>query len=504
MGSEANAVRVGMVARALSLIAGLVVKSSALSVLPMEGNIQRVLSTSDLTSSTASDICPSEAAACSADSTCMSCGVSYNAALEACTASLTSFSSCDDFQAALCCAVGDCSGNAAFEDYVDCTIPSDDSSCGLSVGDCSSGTLDSGSDSGTTTDPTSESLSTTSNPTTSSETDCPTEVAACGADAECVTCAGSYSDAVDGCFASLTSASTCDDLEAAVCCAAEGCEDNVAFNALVACDVEEVNCGLIAVDECVADGSRAISGSDDLTTGTDSQTDVIPTSSSSTSGLTSDSDLTTTDTGSDIVPTPSPSSSLTSSTDVTSTTSDTDPCLVELDGCDEDATCSACLSLVAAAESACQGSDFNSDTATCSEILDNACCHIADDLDCANTALGAYFDCSAQEAGCDTSLADCLAESSGTSLVEDGGESETSLATDEEGGDDEDDGNAIFNPNPVTDDGDGEDAEDTDAANTNGCSATFSPGVGSGGVSIAAALLVAVSAATNVTWHLFK
>ncbi|CAM9270508.1 unnamed protein product, partial [Hapterophycus canaliculatus] len=227
-----------------------------------------------------------------------------------------------------------------------------------------------------------------------SDTECAAELASCLADATCSVCASSYGNAAEGCAASLTTAYTCDEIEALACCAADGCEDNEIFSDYVACDFAEFNCGLISIDGCLADGSRAISGTDDPTTTTDPSSDVIPTTASSTSGLTSDSDLTTTDTGSDVVPTTSPSSSLTSVSDLTGstgTTSDTDPCRGELDGCEEDATCMACVDAMNAAEEACKGSDYDSEVATCSEKLDIVCCRIADDLDCANTQLGAYI-----------------------------------------------------------------------------------------------------------------
>lgn len=58
---------------------------------------------------------------------------------------------------------------------------------------------------------------------------CPDEVGICTTSTSCLACYDAYVYAIDGCLASLTSTSTCDDLVDALCCAADGCHDNEEF-----------------------------------------------------------------------------------------------------------------------------------------------------------------------------------------------------------------------------------------------------------------------------------
>lgn len=57
--------------------------------------------------------------------------------------------------------------------------------------------------------------------------------------------------------------------------------------------------------------------------------------------------------------------------DASSTTSS---CIAETEACLADSECLGCAQSATNAGTACLSSDFDSETATCSEILENACC----------------------------------------------------------------------------------------------------------------------------------
>ncbi|CAB1105343.1 unnamed protein product [Ectocarpus sp. CCAP 1310/34] len=308
---------VGTVGTTLLLVGGFVAKAGAAgSVDPMMHMMRNLFTTTY----TDGDACPAEDAACVASASCLACNDAYMAAFSGCAASLTSTFTCDDLAEAMCCAAEGCEDNEEFADIMGCI--NGDLGCGvIDIGDCAGGgsTAISGSD--TTTDSTS-----------TTETDCPTEISACNADSECVTCTQSYVDAVEGCFESATG-STCDDVEEAVCCAVDGCEDNEALNDLLACINAESTCS-IDIGDCAADGSRAISGSgtttytdgtaSDTTTETDgTASDTTTDTDGSASDTTTDTDGTASDTTTD---TDGSASDTTTDTDGTAsdTTTDTD------------------------------------------------------------------------------------------------------------------------------------------------------------------------------------
>ncbi|CAN0317481.1 unnamed protein product, partial [Ectocarpus sp. 4 AP-2014] len=106
---------------------------------------------------------------------------------------------------------------------------------------------------------------------------CPDEDDACLASASCLACNDAYIAAFSGCAASLTSTSTCDDLAEAMCCAAEGCEDNEEFADIMGCINGDLGCGVIDIGDCAADGSTAISGSDTTTDSTSTTETDCPT-----------------------------------------------------------------------------------------------------------------------------------------------------------------------------------------------------------------------------------
>lgn len=127
---NAKLVRVGTVTKILLFIAGLVGTTRAVSILGTNGvaNVLRTGAASvpqtaahlqrALASSSATDFCSAEFDACSLDSACITCSNAYSSALTECAASLFTSSPCEDFQAALCCAVDGCTGNETFEEYV--------------------------------------------------------------------------------------------------------------------------------------------------------------------------------------------------------------------------------------------------------------------------------------------------------------------------------------------------------------------------------------------------
>ncbi|CAB1105000.1 unnamed protein product [Ectocarpus sp. CCAP 1310/34] len=156
-----------------------------------------------------------------------------------------------------------------------------DTGCSVDIGDCATAgsVAISGSDTTTDTDSTGYLTSsattsttdtgfpidTTTNSTYTSMTtsECAIELEACKADGECIVCTQSYVDTMDGCFASATG-SICDDLEGAVCCAVDGCEDIDALNDHLACINADSTC-FIDIGDCAMDGSAAIFISDTTT-----------------------------------------------------------------------------------------------------------------------------------------------------------------------------------------------------------------------------------------------
>ncbi|CBJ31482.1 hypothetical protein Esi_0259_0031 [Ectocarpus siliculosus] len=339
--------------------------------------------TTDSTSTTETD-CPTEISACNADDECVTCTQSYVDAVEGCFASATG-STCDDVEESVCCAVDGCEDNEALNDLLVCINA--ESTCSIDIGDCAEDGSRGISDSDTTTDTDDAVIDTTTDSPytsmTTSETDCPTEISACNADDECVTCTQSYVEAVDGCFAAVTG-STCDDVEEAVCCAVDGCEDNEALSDLLTCINEDSTCQ-VDIEDCAADGSRDISGSD---TTTDTDPAIFP-STPTTTTSTTDTDTTT------------PGGTETTSM----TTSETD-CPTELAACSADSECIACTESYVAAVEGCLAAVTGS---TCDGIEEAVCCAVdgCEDNDALNDLLGCLNadTCPIDIGDCDSSVA---------------------------------------------------------------------------------------------------
>ncbi|CAB1104237.1 unnamed protein product [Ectocarpus sp. CCAP 1310/34] len=358
----------GTVAKALLLVGGFVAKACAEgSNIPMDHIMRHLYSSSA--------VCADEADACIASTSCVSCDETFLGNFDGCFASFSSASTCDDFFDALCCTVEGCEDNEEYADIVGCVYA--DLGCGvIDIGDCpgGSGATDSGSD--TTTD------------STTSSSDCPTEVSACSADNECLFCTQAYVDTAEGCFASATG-STCDDLEEAVCCAVDGCEDNVALNDLLACLNSDSPCS-IDIGDCASDGSRGNYGSD-TTTDTDS------------AGY-----LTT--------PTITPT---TDSMYPSMTTSETE-CAIEVEACNDDTECVDCATSYAALVEGCIESAGGT---TCDDLEGAVCCAVdgCEDNDALNDLLGAFLvvlclrkslACSIADTGCSIDIGDCASDGS--------------------------------------------------------------------------------------------
>ncbi|CAN0070118.1 unnamed protein product, partial [Ectocarpus sp. 12 AP-2014] len=322
--------------------------------------------TTDSTSTTETD-CPNEISACYADSECVTCTQSYVDAVEGCFESATG-STCDDVEDAVCCAVDGCEDNEALNDLLACINA--ESTCSIDIGDCAADGSRAISGSSTTTDTDDAVIDTTTETDdkhaalVSSHTDCPTEISACNADSECVTCTQSYVDAVEGCFESATG-STCDDIEEAVCCAVDGCEDNEALNDLLVCVNAESTCS-VDIGDCAADGSRAISDSDTTTDTDDAAID------------------TTTD-----------------STYTSMTTSETD-CPTEISACNADSECVTCTQSYVDAVEGCFASATGS---TCDDVEDAVCCAVDGCED--NEALSDLLTCINEDSTCQVDIEDC-------------------------------------------------------------------------------------------------
>ncbi|CAM9620263.1 unnamed protein product [Ectocarpus sp. 13 AM-2016] len=345
--------------------------------------------TTDSTFTTETD-CPTEISACKADSECVICTQSYVDAVEGCFDSAAA-STCDDIEEAVCCAVDGCEDNEALNDLLVCINA--ESTCSIDNGDCAADGSRGISNSDTTTDTDGTAIDTTTDSPytsmTTSETDCPTEISACKADSECVTCTQSYIDAVEGCFASATG-STCDDVEEAVCCAVDGCEDNEALSDLLTCINEDSTCQ-VDIEDCAAGRSRDISGSD-TTTDTDP---VIfpstPTTTTSTTDTDTDTDTDTTNPG---------------GTETTSmTTSETD-CPTEFAACNADSECIVCAESYVTAAQGCLAAVTGS---TCDGIEEAICCagDGCEDNDALNNLLGCLNanTCPIDIGDCDSSVA---------------------------------------------------------------------------------------------------
>ncbi|CAN0234008.1 unnamed protein product, partial [Ectocarpus fasciculatus] len=266
--------------------------------------------------------CATELTACSENGECVDCVESYLVLFDGCFDTLSG-STCDDLEGALCCAVDGCEDNEGLNNLLACANAG--SACSVDIGDCAA---DGYSDSMTT-----------------SETECATELTACNENGECVDCVESYLVLFDGCFDTL-SGSTCDDLEGAVCCAVDGCEDNEGLNDLLACINADSPCSF-DIGDCAADGSRAIPGSD-TTTDTDSP-----------SYLSTPTTTSTTDTDYTIDAT-------------TSMTSETE-CATEVTACNADGECIECANSYAGLIEGCVNSASGS---TCEDLEGAVCCAV--------------------------------------------------------------------------------------------------------------------------------
>ncbi|CAN0470964.1 unnamed protein product [Ectocarpus sp. 12 AP-2014] len=435
----------GIVAKALLLVGGFVAKACA------EGsNISMDHMMRQLYSSSA--VCADEADACIASTSCVSCDETYFENFDGCFASFSSASTCDDFVDALCCTVEGCEDNEEFADIMGCVYA--DLGCGvIDIGDCPGGGGATTSGSDTTTD------------STSSSSDCPTELTACNADDECIFCTQAYVDTVEGCFASATG-STCDDLEEAVCCAVDGCEDNVALNDLLACINSDSPCS-VDIGDCASDGSRGISGSD-TTTDTDS------------AGY-----LTT------------PTTTSTTDTIYTSTTTSETECAIEVEACNDDTECVGCATSYAALVEGCLESAGGT---TCDDLEGAVCCAVDGCED--NVALNDLLACANADTGCSFDLGDCASDGSrgisGSDTTTDT-DSEFDTTTDTDGTAADDGESTSTAPLPIGDDDEDENAaEDADPTNTES-SATRSAAAKGG-----SAVVWLIAAAAPSLWRRFQ
>ncbi|CAN0331713.1 unnamed protein product [Ectocarpus sp. 6 AP-2014] len=413
--------------------------------------------------SSSSAVCPDEVDACVASTSCLSCDETNVENFDGCFASFSSASTCDDFVDAMCCAVEGCEDNEEFADVVGCANA--DFGCGvIDIGDCpgGSGATTAGSD--TTTD------------STASSSDCPAEVSACNVDNECILCTQSYVDTVEGCFASAT-VSTCDDLEEAVCCAVDGCEDNVALNDLLACDYADTGCSF-DIGDCASDGSRAISGSD-TTTDTDSA-----------GYLTAPTTTSTTD------------------TIYTSMTTSETECATEVEACNDDTECVDCVTSYTALEEGCLESAGGT---TCDDLEGAVCCAVDGCED--NVALHDLLACVSADNGCSIDIGDCASDGSraisGSGTTTDTGsptdtttdtdsEIDTTTDTDTTAADDgESTGSA---PLPIGDDDKDENNATDDADPTNTESSATRSAAAKGG----SAVVWLIAAAAPSLWHRFQ
>ncbi|CAN0089532.1 unnamed protein product [Ectocarpus sp. 4 AP-2014] len=360
-------------------------------------------SDSGTTSSTTSTWCPNEYLACVGDSACAECFQSFSDSWLTCDTSVISVASsngCDVLEDIACCAVDGCQGNELMVAYFDCAFAAA-SECAVEVGACvwdGSRTIsgsDTTTDSISTTDTTAPGVFGGSNTsytehtfityttpglfsdsgttTSTTSTGCPTEELACVEDSACAEYFLSMWDSWVMCESSLvTSGDGCDRLEDRACCAIDGCEDNELLVAFFDCTFRIDTQCIVEVADCAGDGSRAISGSDTIT------------------DTASASDTTTTGNSSVVFPTTTTTSAF--SSDSVSMTNDTSTCVAENDACTADPTYLACAGAILSSQEACQGSDFDSDTATCDEKQEANCCALEGGTNCENNALlGALY-----------------------------------------------------------------------------------------------------------------
>ncbi|CAM9563677.1 unnamed protein product [Ectocarpus sp. 13 AM-2016] len=338
-------------------------------------------------------------------------------------------------------------------------------------------------------------------------TGCPAEELACVEDSACAECYLSMWDSWVLCESSITtSGDGCDRLEDHACCAIDGCEDNELLVAYFDCTFRIDTQCIVEVADCAGDGSRAISGSD-------TTTDTAP-----------GSDTTTTGNSSVVFPTATTTSAF--SSDSVSMTNDTSVCVSENDACTADPTCLACAGAILSSQEACQGSDFDSNTATCDEKQEANCCALEGGTDCENNALlGALYDCSMAAEGCTGALTDCLdgsrsastgseisvgdddGSSGGGGASTGGGDPSPAPVEDSNSENDDDEGTSEADPVPVEgdDEQEGNSGEDADAADTDASSASPSATAVGGSTAATGATLVLVAAAGGPgLWHRFQ
>ncbi|CBJ34199.1 hypothetical protein Esi_1409_0001 [Ectocarpus siliculosus] len=351
--------------------------------------------------------CATEVVACNDDTECVDCFTSYAALVEGCLVSAGG-TTCDDLEGAVCCAVDGCEDNDGLNDLLACINA--DTGCSFDLGDCASDGSRAISDSDATTDTDSAGYLTTSTTTsttdtiytsmTTSETECATEVVACNDDTECVDCVTSYAALVEGCLVSA-GGTTCDDLEGAVCCAVDGCEDNDGLNDLLACINADTGCSFDFGD-CASGGSRAISDSD-ATTDTDSA-----------GYLTTSTTTSTTD------------------TIYTSMTTSETECATEVEACNDDTECVDCFTSYAALVEGCLVSAGGT---TCDDLEGAVCCAVDGCED--NDGLSDLLACINADTGCSFDLGDCASGGSGAisgsdTTTDTGSPTDTSTDTDSE------------------------------------------------------------------------
>lgn len=85
------------------------------------------------------------------------------------------------------------------------------------------------------------------------------------------------------------------------------------------------------------------------------------------------------------------SDSASATADGTTSTEDTSACSAEQEACSADSACSSCIEFTAVVQEACQISVLGSDTATCSEKVEVACCLVEEDVDCGSDVAVAWL-----------------------------------------------------------------------------------------------------------------
>ncbi|CAM9840936.1 unnamed protein product [Ectocarpus sp. 8 AP-2014] len=189
----------------------------------------------------------------------------------------------------------------------------------------------------------------------SSSAVCTEEADACDASTSCVSCDQTSFENFDGCFASFSSASTCDDFFDALCCTVEGCEDNEEFADGIGCLYADLGCGVIDIGDC-PEGSGATTAGSDTTT------------------------------------------------DSTASSSD---CPTEFSACTADDECATCIQSYVDTAEGCYASATGS---TCDDVAEADCCAVDGCED--NVAFNDLFACVYSDSTCSVDIGDCASDGS--------------------------------------------------------------------------------------------